>query len=66
MNCVLNIRNCYTESIKTYVKRIQNISFPYTDFLQGYDLNIDHAPVLSIVTENEAGYGLPLAFGNYI
>ena len=35
MNCVLNIRNCYTESIKTYIKRIQNISFPYTDFLQG-------------------------------
>jgi len=31
-----------------------------------YDLNIDRAPVLSIVTENEAGYGLPLAFGNYI
>ncbi|UZO25961.1 uncharacterized protein OCT59_018214 [Rhizophagus irregularis] len=28
-----------------------------------YDLNLDHAPVLSIVTENSAGCGLPVAFG---
>ena len=28
-----------------------------------YDLNIDHAPVLSIVVENNAGCGTPLAFG---
>ncbi|CAB4395224.1 unnamed protein product [Rhizophagus irregularis] len=28
-----------------------------------YDLNLDRAPVLSIVTENSAGCGLPVAFG---
>lgn len=28
-----------------------------------YDLNLDRAPVLSIVTENNAGHGLPIAFG---
>ncbi|POG73988.1 hypothetical protein GLOIN_2v1579896, partial [Rhizophagus irregularis DAOM 181602=DAOM 197198] len=33
MNCLLNIRNLYTESIKTYIKCIQNVSFPYTYFL---------------------------------
>ena len=31
-----------------------------------YDLNADRAPVLSIVLENGAGHGLPLAFVNYI
>jgi hypothetical protein len=30
-----------------------------------YDLNIDRAPVLSIIVENNAGCGTPLAFGNY-
>ena len=30
-----------------------------------YDLNIDHAPILSIVAENSAGCGTPLAFGMY-
>ena len=30
-----------------------------------YDLNIDYAPVLSIVLENSAGHGTPLAFGKY-
>ena len=30
-----------------------------------YDLNIDHAPVLSIVVENNAGCGTPLAFGMF-
>jgi hypothetical protein len=30
-----------------------------------YDLNIDRAPILSIVVENNAGCGTPLAFGNY-
>ena len=30
-----------------------------------YDLNNDHAPVLSIVLENNAGHGTPLAFGKY-
>ena len=29
-----------------------------------YDFNIDRAPVLSIVMENNAGCGMPLAFGN--
>jgi hypothetical protein len=28
-----------------------------------YDLNADNAPVLSIVVENSAGCGTPLAFG---
>jgi hypothetical protein len=31
-----------------------------------YDLNIDRAPVLSIVAENGVGHALPLAFGKYI
>ena len=35
MNYLLNIWNLYTESTKTYTKRIQNVSFPYADFLQG-------------------------------
>ena len=30
-----------------------------------YDLNIDHAPILSIVVKNSAGCGTPLAFGMY-
>ncbi|POG63184.1 hypothetical protein GLOIN_2v1689009, partial [Rhizophagus irregularis DAOM 181602=DAOM 197198] len=30
MNCLLNIRNLYTESIETYKKCIQNVFFPYT------------------------------------
>ncbi|CAB4489722.1 unnamed protein product [Rhizophagus irregularis] len=29
-----------------------------------YDLNLDRTPVLSIVTENSVGCGLPIAFGN--
>ncbi|GBC42759.1 hypothetical protein GLOIN_2v1777145 [Rhizophagus irregularis DAOM 181602=DAOM 197198] len=28
-----------------------------------YDLNSDHAPVLAVVTENDAGFGTPLVFG---
>lgn len=28
-----------------------------------YDLNLDHAPVLSIVTKNKAGFATPVAFG---
>jgi hypothetical protein len=28
-----------------------------------YDLNLDRAPALSIVAENKAGHGLPIAFG---
>jgi len=28
-----------------------------------YDLNNDRAPILAIVTENDAGFGTPLAFG---
>ena len=28
-----------------------------------YDLNNDRAPVLAVVTENNAGFGTPLAFG---
>ena len=31
-----------------------------------YDLNSDHAPVLSILVENAAGHGTPLAFGKFI
>jgi len=28
-----------------------------------YDLNLDRAPVLSIIIENNSGHGLPIAFG---
>jgi len=31
-----------------------------------YDLNVDRAPVLSIVIENNAGCGTPLAFGMFL
>ena len=30
-----------------------------------YDLNIDHAPVLTMVVENNTGHSTPLAFGIY-
>jgi len=31
-----------------------------------YDLNIDRAPVLTMVVENSARHGTPLAFGKFI
>ena len=31
-----------------------------------YDLNSDHAPILTILVENNAGHGTPVAFGKFV